>query len=42
MLQEDPFQGIGSITDIFSTQKALKIVSIIDWINKNATDVIGA
>jgi len=42
VLQEDPFQGIGSITDIFSTEKALKIVSIIDWINKNATDVIGA
>lgn len=42
VLQEDPFQGIGSITDIFTTEKAMKIVSIIDWINKNATDVIGA
>jgi type I restriction enzyme R subunit len=42
VLQEDPFQTIGSITDIFSTEKAMRIVSIIDQINKNATDVIGA
>ncbi|GAB4265836.1 DEAD/DEAH box helicase family protein [Thermincola ferriacetica] len=42
VLQEDPFASVGSITDIFSTEKARKIVSIIDLINKNATEVLGA
>lgn len=42
VLQEEPFSTIGSITEIFPMDSALKIVSIIDTINKNATDVMGA
>ncbi|MCR2043358.1 hypothetical protein [Anaerosalibacter massiliensis] len=41
-MQEEPFKNIGSIIDIFDTENALKIVSIIDNINKNAEDIIGA
>jgi type I restriction enzyme R subunit len=39
-LQEEPFKSVGSITDLFPTDKALKIVSIVDSINKNATEIL--
>lgn len=42
VLMEDPFQSIGSITDIFTTDNVIKLVNIIDTINKNATDIISA
>jgi type I restriction enzyme R subunit len=38
-LQEEPFESIGSIVDLFPTETAIKIVSIIDSIKKNATEV---
>jgi type I restriction enzyme R subunit len=41
-LQEDPFKSVGSITELFPMETALKIVGVIDKINKNATDLIGA
>lgn len=40
-LQEDPFQSIGSIIDVFPLESAQKIISIIDRLNSNATDVAG-
>lgn len=42
VLQDDPFLSIGSITDVFPMERALKIVSVIDSINRNATEVLGA
>lgn len=39
VLQEEPFSSIGSITEVFNMDNAIKIVSIIDEINKNATDI---
>ena len=42
VLQEEPFQSIGSIVDVFSLDSAEKLVSIIDRLNKNATDFVGA
>lgn len=42
VLQEEPFRSIGSIVDLFPHGQALKIVSIIDELNKNATDPAGA
>ncbi|NMB46412.1 MAG: DEAD/DEAH box helicase, partial [Firmicutes bacterium] len=41
-LQEEPFRSIGSIVDIFPTESALRIVSIIDRLNRNATEMAGA
>ena len=41
-LQEEPFESLGSITELFPTEKAMQIVSVIDEINKNATDFWGA
>lgn len=41
-LQEEPFRSIGSIVDIFPTESALRIVSIIDRLNENATEMAGA
>lgn len=42
VLQEEPFQSIGSIVDVFPLESAQKLVSIIDTLNKNATDFVGA
>jgi Type I site-specific restriction-modification system, R (restriction) subunit and related helicases len=42
VLQDDPFLSIGSITDVFPMERAVKIVSVIDAINRNATEVVGA
>lgn len=41
-LQDDPFRSVGSITELFPMETAIKIVSVIDGINKNATELIGA
>lgn len=41
-LQEDPFQSIGSIVELFPLERAREIISIIDSLNLNATDVAGA
>ena len=41
-LQEEPFQSVGSIVDVFDTESALRIVSIINSLNKNATELVGA
>jgi len=41
-LQEEPFESLGSITELFPTEKAFQIVSVIDEINRNATDILGA
>ncbi len=40
-LQEEPFQSVGSIVDVFDTESALRIVSIINSLNKNATELVG-
>lgn len=37
-LQEEPFQSIGSIVEIFPLESVQKIISIIDDLNKNAFD----
>ncbi|QGU00898.1 Type I restriction-modification system, restriction subunit R [Candidatus Syntrophocurvum alkaliphilum] len=42
VLQEEPFSNIGSITELFPLETAKQIVSIIDGINKNATEFVGA
>ncbi|HHW61998.1 MAG TPA: DEAD/DEAH box helicase family protein [Syntrophomonadaceae bacterium] len=42
VLQEDPFQSIGSITELFPMERAREIVSVIDSINKNAMEFVGA
>lgn len=41
-LQEDPFKSIGSIIEVFPTDEAVKIVNVIDTINKNAIEIVGA
>lgn len=40
VLQEEPFKSIGSIADVFPFEDAIKIVQVIDEINKNATEVL--
>lgn len=40
VLQEEPFRSIGSITELFPTKSAKRIVDIIDEINNNAMKVI--
>ena len=35
-LQEDPFQSIGSIVELFPLERAQRIISIIDRLNSNA------
>ncbi len=42
VLQEEPFRSIGSIVEIFPLESAQKLVSIIDALNKNATEIAGA
>lgn len=42
VLQEDPFRSLGSITEIFTLENARKLVTIIDSINENATEPMGA
>ncbi len=41
-LQEEPFESLGSITELFPSEKAMQIVKVIDSINSNATDIWGA
>ncbi len=41
-LQDYPFDAYGSILDLFPTDTALKIVSVIDMIQKNAIEVESA
>ncbi len=42
VLQDEPFESIGSITELFAMEKALKIVGVIEEINRNAMEVVGA
>ncbi|TCL76423.1 type I restriction enzyme R subunit [Hydrogenispora ethanolica] len=42
ILQEEPFKTVGSIVELFPMETALGIVAIIDQINKNAIDFVGA
>jgi len=42
LLQEEPFKSIGSITELFPMDRAVKIVGIIDRINQNAGGEVGA
>lgn len=42
VLQDDPFETIGSITELFTMEKAIKIVGVIEEINRNAIEVAGA
>lgn len=42
VLQEDPFKTQGSILELFPTESAMKIVSIIDEIKKNAEELESA
>lgn len=42
VLQEEPFQSIGSIAELFPMERAIEIVGVIDSINKNATELSGA
>jgi len=42
VLQDEPFSTIGSIAEIFEMGDALRVVQVIDIINKNATDAVGA
>jgi type I restriction enzyme R subunit len=41
-LQEEPFESLGSITELFPTEKAFQIVSVIDRLNRNAMDILEA
>ena len=41
VLREDPFKSIGSITELFSLEAQMKVVGIIDGINRNALEVAG-
>lgn len=41
-LQQEPFKSIGSIAEVFQLEDAMKVVQIIDGINKNAVDILGA
>lgn len=38
-LQQEPFQSIGSIVDLFPTERTMRILSIIDNLKDNATNV---
>jgi type I restriction enzyme R subunit len=44
VLQEEPFKTVGSIVELFkdNMDDARKIISIIDEINKNSEDIVGA
>ena len=42
VLQDDPFKSIGSIAEVFPFEDAMRVVQIIDGINKNAIEVVGA
>ena len=42
VLQGEPFKTIGSIGEVFQMEDAMKVVQIIDTINRNATDMLGA
>ena len=44
VLQEEPFKTVGSIVDLFkdNLDDARKIISIIDEINRNSEDIVGA
>ncbi len=42
VLQEEPFKSLGSIADVFQLEDAMKVVQVIDGINKNAVEVVGA
>ena len=42
VLREDPFKSIGSITELFPLEDQMKVVGIIDGINRNALEVVGA
>ena len=41
VLREDPFKSIGSITELFPLEAQMKVVGIIDGINRNALEVAG-
>ncbi len=41
-LQEDPFQSIGSIVELFPLESVHKIISIIERLNNNAGQIVGA
>ena len=41
VLREDPFKSVGSITELFPLADQLKVVGIIDGINRNALEVAG-
>ncbi|WP_016839454.1 DEAD/DEAH box helicase family protein [Ureibacillus thermosphaericus] len=44
VLQQEPFRSVGSIVDLFKNNMddARKIISIIDEINRNAEEIVGA
>lgn len=42
VLREDPFKSLGSITELFPLDDQMKVVGILDRINNNAMDVVGA
>lgn len=44
VLQEEPFKTVGSIVDLFkdNMEDAKKIIGIIDEINRNSEDIVGA
>jgi len=44
VLQEEPFKTVGSIVELFkdNMDDARKIISIIDEINRNSEDIVGA
>ena len=42
VLQEEPFKSLGSIAEVFQLEDAMKVVQVIDGINKNAVEVVGA
>jgi type I restriction enzyme R subunit len=44
VLQEEPFKTVGSIVELFkdNMDDARKIIRIIDEINKNSEDIVGA
>lgn len=44
VLQEEPFKTVGSIVELFkdNMNDARKIISIIDEINRNSEDIVGA
>jgi len=44
VLQEEPFKTVGSIVELFkdNMDDARRIISIIDEINRNSEDIVGA